>query len=83
MSNETTNDISTLLQDEEFTNEVIQQAVASPEVVENLAADIADEISDFMEDNPQFRNRLVTEALKRDDFRQQVIDKLVEEINDD
>ncbi len=83
MSNETTNEISTLLQDEEFTNEVIQQAVASPEVVENLAAEIADELSDFMEDDPQFRSRLVTEALKRDDFRQHVIDKLVEEINDD
>ncbi len=82
MSNLTTNEISTFLQDEEFTNEVIKQAVASPEVVENLAADIADEISDFMEDNPQFRNRLVTEALNRDEFRQQVIDKLVEEIND-
>ena len=62
---------------------MIKRAVASPEVIENLAEEIADELSDFMEDDPQFRNRLVTEALKRDDFRQQVIDKLVEEINDD
>jgi len=83
MSNLTTNEISTFLQDEEFTNEVIKQAVANPEVIEDLAEGIADELSDFMEDDPQFRNRLVTEALKRGDFRQQVIDKLVEEINDD
>ena len=83
MSNLTTSEISTFLQDEEFTNGVIKRAVASPEVIENLAEEIADELSDFMEDDPQFRNRLVTEALKRDDFRQQVIDKLVEEINDD
>ncbi len=81
-SNETTNEISTLLQDEEFTNEVIQQAVASPGVIENLAAEIADELSDLVEDDPQFRNRMVTAALKRDDFKQQMIDKLVEELND-
>ncbi len=83
MSNETSNEITTLLQDEEFTNAVIQQAVASPEVVENLAAEIADELSDLVEDDPQFRNRMITEALKRDDFKQQVIDKLVEELNDE
>ena len=82
MSNLTTNEISTFLQDEEFTNEVIKQAVANPEVVEDLAEDIADELSGLMEDDPQFRHRLVTEALKRDEFKQQVIDKLVEEIND-
>lgn len=82
MSNETTNEITTLLQDEEFTNAVIQQAVASPEVVENLAAEIADELSDIVEDDPQFRNRMVTEALKSDDFRQQVMEKLIEELND-
>ncbi len=82
MSNVTTNEISTFLQDEEFTNEVIQQAVANPEVIEDLAAEIAEELSELVEDDPQFRHRLVTEALKRDEFKQQVIDKLIEEIND-
>ncbi len=82
MSNLTKSEISTFLQDEKFTNEVIKQAVANPEVVEDLAAEIADELSEFMEDDPQFRQRLVTEALKRDDFKQQVIDNLIEELND-
>jgi len=82
MSNVTTNEISTLLQDKKFTNAVIKQAVASPEVIEDLAEDIADELSDLMEDDPQFRHRLISQALKRDGFKQQVIDKLVEEIND-
>lgn len=83
MSNLTTNEISTLLQDKKFTNEVIKQAAANPEVIEDLAEDIADELSDLMEDDPQFRHRLITQALKRDAFKQQVIDKLIEEINDD
>lgn len=82
MSNLTTNDISTFLQDEKFTNEVIKQAVANPEVIEDLAEEIADELSDFMDDDPQFRHRLISQALKRDGFKQQVIDKLIEEIND-
>ena len=82
MSDLTTNEIATFLQDEEFTNEVIAQALARPEVTESLADDIADELSDVMDDDPRIQQRLLTEALKSDEFKQQVIEKLIEELSD-
>ncbi len=82
MSNLTAHEIATFLQDEEFTNEVIAQALANPEVTEDLAEEIADELSDLMEDDPRIQERLLTEALKSDGFKQQVIEKLIEELSD-
>lgn len=82
MSDLTAHEIATFLQDEEFTNEVIAQALARPEVTEDLAEEIADELSDLMEDDPRIQRRLLTEALKGDGFKQQVIEKLIEELSD-
>ncbi len=49
MSNLTANEMSTLLQDEEFTNKVIDQALASPDMMDELADDIAEALSDLLE----------------------------------
>ncbi len=83
MSNLTAHEMSTLLQDEEFTNKVIDQALVSPDVMEELADDIADALSDLLEDDPQMQREFVGQALAGDGFKQQVIDKLMEELNDD
>ena len=82
MSNVTAHEISSLFQDEEFVNAVIEQAVEQPEVMENLAEEIAGELSDMMEDDPQLQRRLVSQALKTDGFKQQVIENLIAEISD-
>ncbi len=83
MSNLTAHEMSTLLQDEEFTNKVIDQALARPDVMEELADDIADALSDLLEDDPRMQREFVSQALTGDGFKQQVIDKLMEELNDD
>ena len=82
MSNLTAHEITTLLQDEKFSNDVIAQALTRPEVTEALAEEIADELSDLIEDDPHIQRRLLTEALKGDGFKQQVVQKLIEEISD-
>lgn len=82
MSNLTAYEISTLLQDEKFMNKVIDEALARPDVMEELAEDIADELSDLMEDDPRMQRQLVGQALKSDSFKKQVIEKLIEELND-
>ncbi len=82
MSNLTAYEISTIMQDEQFTDEVIERVLGQPEVMEDLAEEIADELSDLMEDDPRLQHRLVGEALKTDRFKQQVIEKLIDELND-
>lgn len=75
-------EIVTLLQDEEFVNEVIEQALASPDVMDELAEDIADDLSDMFEDDPRIQRKLLTHALKGDGFKQRVIQKLIGELTD-
>ena len=82
MSNLIAHEISTLLDDKGFTREVIEQALVHPEVMADLAEEIADELSDLMEDDPGLRRRLVSQALKTDGFRQQVVAKLIDELSD-
>ena len=82
MSNIAEHEISSLLQDEKFVNEVIGQALESPDVMEELAEDIADDLSDFIEDDPRLQRQLLTQAMKKEGFKNRVIQKLVEELGD-
>ncbi len=83
MSNLTANEISTLLQDKKFAKKVINEALASPDVMEELADDIADELSDLLEDDEQLQREFMSQALAGDGFKKQVIEKLMAELNDD
>ena len=82
MSNIAEHEIFSLLQDEKFVNEVIGQALESPDVMEELAEDIADDLSDFIEDDPRLQRQLLTQAMKKEGFKNRVIQKLVEELGD-
>ncbi len=75
--------VATLLQDEDFVSEVIEQAVASPEVMDDLAEEIADDLSDLIEDDPRIRRQFLTQAFEHDGFKERVIEKLMEELRDD
>ena len=82
MSNLAEHEIYNLLQDEDFVNEVIGQALESPDVMEELADDIAEDLSDFIEDDPRLQRQLVTQAMNQQGFKNRVIQKLVEELAD-
>ena len=71
-----------LLQNEEFMNEVVEQALADPDVLRDLTDDIADDLEDLLEDDPQLQRQLLTRAMQDDGFKKQVIQKLVEEFSD-
>ncbi len=71
-----------LLQAEKFANEVIGHALESPDVMDELAEDIAEDLSDFIEDDPRLQRQLLTQALNKEDFKNRVIQKLVEELGD-
>ncbi len=82
MSNIAEYEIFTLLQDEKFVNEVIGQALESPDVMDELAEDIAEDLSDVIEDDPRLQRQLLTQAMNKEGFKNQVIQKLVEELRD-
>ncbi len=83
MPNVAEHEIFSLLQDENFVNEIIGQALESPDVMDDLAEDIAEDVSDFFEDYPRLRRHLLTPATAKGGFKNRIIQKLIEELQDE
>ena len=52
-------DVRKLLQDPELMADVAKAVVEDPEAMDGMAEDIADELSEQMEDDPELRRKIV------------------------
>ena len=75
-------DVLNLLQDEKLIDDVVKKVVDDPEVLDDLAENIADEMSDYLEDDPVIKQKIINAALSNADFKKRVIKELVDEIDD-
>jgi len=75
-------DIIKLLQDEKLVDEVVKKIVDDPEVLDELAGDVAEEIADYLEDDPAVRGKIINAAMESPDFKKRIIKELVNEIGD-
>ena len=71
-----------LLQDEELRAEVIKQIVSDPDTMSDLAEEIADTLSDILEEDPVFKKELFEAALANAEFKAKIVKELVDEIAD-
>jgi len=71
-------DVRTLLQNKTLVNNIIQAVAKAPEVMSELAEDVAGEL----EKDVGFRKKIVAAATSTPGFKTQVIKTLVEEITD-
>ena len=79
----TEKEVSTFLKDKKLLNEVIKRVVGNKEVLDGLAEDIADDLSDTIKSDPAIKKQIVAAAMKDPGFRQKVVQELVEELSDD
>ena len=70
-----------LLQDKSLMEDVAKAMVEDPETMASLADDIADKLSDALEDDPEMRRRIVESAIASPDFKRKIVSKLVEELS--
>lgn len=75
-------DIQSVLQDETLVNDVVKKVIEDPEVLADLAEDLADEIAEQLEDDPVIRQKLIDAAIKSPDFKKRVIRELADEFGD-
>lgn len=75
-------DIQKILKDGTLVDEVVKKVVDDPEVLADLAEDIAEEIADYLEDDPTVRQKLIDAAIKSPDFKKRVIKELADELGD-
>ncbi len=52
-------DVRQLLQDPALVDEIAKGVMEDPEALSELAEDIADELSDVLEDDPEFRAKII------------------------
>ncbi len=75
-------DVRTLLQDQEFIDDVVSKVIADPKVLDELAEDIADELEDILEDDPTFKQKVIEAAMASPEFKQRVVTELIREMSD-
>lgn len=74
-------DVRTLLQDPKLMSEIAAAVVDDPEVMDDIAKDIADKLSDELEDCPELRKQIVELAVASSDFKKKIIRKLVTDLD--
>jgi hypothetical protein len=75
-------DVRQLLQDPALVEEIAKGVMEDPEALGELAEDIADELSDVLEDDPAFRAKIIQSAMGNKTFKDRLVKKLVEEMSD-
>ena len=75
-------DVLNLLQDEKLIDDVVKRVVDDPEVLDDLAEEIADEMSDYIEDDPAIKQKIIDAALGNADFKKRITKELVDEMGD-
>ena len=75
-------DILKLLEDEKLVDEVVKKVVEDPEVLDDLAEDIGEEIAEYLEKDPKIRQKNINAALASPDFKKRIIKEVVDEIGD-
>lgn len=76
-------DVRQLLTDETLVDDIIAALVNDPNVLQELAEDVADELEDLLEEDPTFRKKIVDEAISNPEFKKSVIQQLISEMADD
>ncbi len=75
-------DVRQLLQDPALVEEIAKGVMEDPAALGDLAEDIADELSDVLEDDPEFRTKIIQSAMGNNAFRSRLVKKLAEEFSD-
>ena len=76
-------DVRKLLQNPELVEEIAKGVMDDPAALDELAEDIADELSDVLEDDPDFRAKIIQSAMGNEAFKNRLVKKLVAEFGDD
>ncbi len=75
-------DVLRLMQDEKLIDAVIAEILDDPEALSEVAEDIADELSDLLEDDPTFKRKLFAAAMGEGDFKKRIVKNMVREMAD-
>ncbi len=74
-------DVRKLLRDSTLREAIVEAVVEDPKAMDSLASDIADKLSDELENNPEIRQQIVKHAIASPDFKKRVVRELVQDLS--
>jgi len=74
-------DVRSLLQDPELISEIAKAVVEDPEAMDDLANNIADKLSDELEDDSALRRGVIKAAIANPEFKKRIVKKLVADLS--
>jgi len=74
-------DVRKLLRDSTLCEAIAKAVVEDPETMDSLAGDIADKLSDELEDDSEMRQKIIQYAIATPEFKKRVVRKLVEDLS--
>lgn len=74
-------DVRELLKDKAFRDDIVKAVIEDPAAKRDLAGDVADELDDLIEDDPEIRSQIVETAISDEDFRKSVVREVVEDMS--
>ena len=75
-------DVAKFLDDEELRSDVINRVLNDPHLADEIVEDGGKEIAGILEDDPAFRRKLLSQAVKYPEFLKKVTGELVQEFGD-
>jgi len=73
-------DVSKVLADQDFMNQVVSGLVEDSATMDSLADEIADKVQDSLENDSNLRQQLIGAAMSNDAFKRKLVDKLIQEL---
>ena len=74
-------DVGKVLADQEFMDQVVSGLIEDSSTMDTLVDEIAGNVQDALENDPDLRQRLVSAAIANEAFKQKLVNKLVEELS--
>ena len=69
------------VQREKWMDGVIKTVVDDPEAMDALAKKAGDKLGDLLEDDPNFKKKIIDAALTSPDFKKRIVIKLIKELD--
>ena len=75
-------DVHKLLEDPGLVEEIAKGVMEDPVTLDGLAEEIADELSDMLEDDPEIRANIIQSAMGNKAFKDRLLRKLAKKLGD-
>ncbi len=74
-------DVQKSVQHKKWMGGVIKRVARDPEAMDDLAKQVGDKLGDVLEEDPNFKKKIIDAALASPEFKKRIVVKLIKELD--